>query len=106
VRDRSEFLDEARNDPAVLDSVRKTATSRSRHVKAPLHALACIEAAVFKPFDEGIQLEQRLFSELEHSDESKALRYAFFAEREVARVPGVAKAAKPEPVESAAVIGA
>ena len=28
--------------------------------------------------------EQELFSELENADEAKALRYAFFAEREVA----------------------
>ena len=33
------------------------------------------------------QREAELFAELENSDEAKALRYAFFAEREVAKLP-------------------
>ena len=43
----------------------------------------------------GSQTERRLFAELENSDEAKALRYAFFAEREVAKIPGAPKDLKP-----------
>ena len=38
-----------------------------------------------------MQTERRLFAELENADEAKALRYAFFAEREVANIPGRSK---------------
>ena len=38
-----------------------------------------------------LQTERRLFAELENADEAKALRYAFFAEREVAKIPGAPK---------------
>ncbi len=105
-RDRSDRIEQANANPGLFESLRKATASKARHVKAPFHALSCIEAAVSKPFEEGLQMEQVLFEELENSDEAKALRYAFFAEREAAKIPGAASSAKPEPVKSAAVIGA
>jgi 3-hydroxyacyl-CoA dehydrogenase len=90
----------------LIQAARRTASAKSKHVKAPRYALDCIEAAFSVPFDEGLQLEQHLFSELEASDESKALRYAFFAEKEAAKVPGAPPDFKPDRVASAAVIGA
>ena len=74
-------------------------------MKAPHHALACVEAAVTKPFDEGVAVEEKLFAELENSDEAKALRYAFFAEREAAKIPGAEGRSKPQRVAAAAVVG-
>ena len=59
-----------------------------------------------QPFDEGIATERRLFSELENADEAKALRYAFFAEREVAKIPGAPANFKPPKIKTAAVVGA
>ena len=41
------------------------------------------------PFDDGCRREADLFKELENSDEARALRYAFFIEREVARLPDI-----------------
>ncbi len=92
--------------PGFFDEQRKALARAARHVPAPLHALACIEAAANRPFDEGLALEQKLFAELESSDTAKALRYAFFAEREVAKIPGLESASAPAPVRSSAVIGA
>ncbi|MGN5477997.1 3-hydroxyacyl-CoA dehydrogenase NAD-binding domain-containing protein [Cupriavidus basilensis] len=65
-----------------------------------------MQAALTMPFDEGVALEAARFAELESSEESKALRYAFFAEREAAKVPGTMPAGKAISVRSAAVIGA
>ena len=59
-----------------------------------------------QPFDEGIKTERRLFAELENSDEAKALRYAFFAEREVAKIPGQPKDLALPEIKTAAVVGA
>lgn len=89
-----------------FDAARKSLARAARHVPAPLHALACIEAAVSGSFEDGLALEEKLFAELESSDTAKALRYAFFAEREVAKIPGLQGEPAPEPVRSAAVIGA
>ena len=103
VRDR---IAEAKADPGMFEAMRKSIAKKARNQLAPYHCIACVEAAVTQPFDEGIQTEQRLFKELENSDEAKALRYAFFAEREVAKVPNAPKDFKPAAVKSAAVIGA
>jgi len=90
----------------VLADLRQSLARKGRHLTAPMHALTCIEAAVNQPFDEGIKLEEKLFKELEASDQSRALRYAFFAERQAAKIPGVPQGYKAEPVRSVAVIGA
>ena len=47
-----------------------------------------------------------MFAELENSDEAKALRYAFFAEREVAKIPGQSKDMVLPEIKTAAVVGA
>jgi 3-hydroxyacyl-CoA dehydrogenase len=106
VRDMTDRIAETGVNRARWETARAKAAGRARHVKAPHCAITCVEAALDKPFDEGVQLEQRLFAELEASDEAKALRYAFFAEREAAKIPGVPAGLKPQKVRSAAVIGA
>ncbi len=58
------------------------------------------------PFEEGLKVERRLFLELVADERSKALRHVFFAEREVAKVPGVGPEVQPREIRSAAVIGA
>ena len=97
---------DASADPGMFEAMRKSIARKARNQKAPYHCIACVEAAVNQPFAEGIATERRLFNELENADEAKALRYAFFAEREVAKVPGAPKDFKPGKVKSAAVIGA
>ena len=106
VRDKTDRLAEAKGDPGMFEAMRKSIARKARNQKAPYHCIACVEAAVTQPFDEGLQTERRLFAELENSDEAKALRYAFFAEREVAKIPDAPKELKPAGVKSAAVIGA
>ncbi len=103
VRDRKA---DASAEPGMFDAMRKSIARKARNQKAPYHCIACVEAAVSQPFDEGIATERRLFSELENADEAKALRYAFFAEREVAKVPGAPKDFKPGKIKTAAVVGA
>jgi 3-hydroxyacyl-CoA dehydrogenase len=106
VRDKTDRLAEAKADPGMFDAMRKSIARRARNQKAPYHCIACVEAAVTQPFDEGVKTERRLFAELENSDEAKALRYAFFAEREVAKIPDAPKDLKPSRVKTAAVVGA
>ena len=50
--------------------------------------------------------ERELFDELENSAEARALRYAFFAEREVARLPDIPRDTPLRPIKTAAIVGA
>ena len=104
VRDSSDRLSEA--TPDLFDSKRKQVARRTRGQPAVENAIKAVEAAVSKPFDEGIAYERQLFDELETSDEAGAMRYAFFAEREVARLPGLPKDLKLPEIKTMAVVGA
>jgi 3-hydroxyacyl-CoA dehydrogenase len=106
VRDKTAKLAEAKADPGMFDAVRKGIARKARNQKAPYHCIACVEAAVSQPFDEGIATERRLFAELENADEAKALRYAFFAEREVAKLPWLPKDLALPEIKTMAVVGA
>ncbi len=106
VRDRSEKLAEAKSDPGMFDAARKAYARKMRGQPAPEKCIQAVEAACTQPFDEGVATERRLFGELENSDEAKALRYAFFAEREINRVPGMPKDLKLPEIKTIAVVGA
>jgi 3-hydroxyacyl-CoA dehydrogenase len=77
-----------------------------RGYPAPMKNLECVEAAVKKPFDEGMKVERTLFEELLGSTESASLRHAFFAERAAAKIPDVPEDTPSRPIKAAAVIGA
>ena len=106
VRDRNETLAEAKSDPGMFDAARKQYARRMRGQPAPEKCIQAVEAACTQPFDEGIATERRLFNELENTPEAKALRYAFFAEREIARIPGLPKDLKAPEIRTMAVVGA
>ena len=89
VRDRTAQIAEYQADPGMFDAMRKSIARKARNQKAPYNCIAAVEAACTLPFDQGVLREQELFLELENSDEARALRYAFFAERESARIPGL-----------------
>ncbi len=72
---------------------------------AAAHALIdAVQAAVELPFAFGLAREARLFDELVRSSPSLALRHLFFAERELAKVPGLA--AEGAVVRNAGIVGA
>ncbi len=102
VRDRAVALD----DPGIFDAIRKSIARRARNQKAPYRCIEAVEAACNMPFDEGLAREAAFFQELENSEEARALRYAFFAEREVAKLPDLPADVKPREFHAPAVIGA
>ncbi len=106
VRDKTDRLAEAAADPALFDTVRASIARRARNQKAPYACILAVEAACRLPIDQGLAREQELFAELENSDEARALRYAFFAEREAAKLPDLPQDIAPREIRSAAVIGA
>ena len=106
VRDREDKLADARANPAVLDEAAAPLLKRARGQRAPAACIEAVRAAVTMPMDEGLALERTLFTELVGSDESRAQRHAFFAEREAQKVPGMPAGLKGAPVARAAIIGA
>ena len=104
VRDRDERLGEATAE--LFAATRKKIARRARGQPAMELAIQAVEAAVAKPFDEGVKIERQFFDQVETSDEAGALRYAFFSEREVARLPGLPKDLTTPEVKSMAVVGA
>ncbi len=104
VRNRTDRIGEG--DPGMFEAMRKSIAKKARNQIAPYHCIASVEAATRQSFDEGMQTERRLFGELENSEQAKALRYAFFAEREAGKVPGLDQDLKLPGIKSAAVIGA
>ena len=81
---------------------RQDASGTSRRRASAVDAIA---AAATLPFEEGCLRERELFFECARSEQAKALIYAFFAERAVAKVPGL-PAEPPPPVKSVAIVGA
>ena len=90
---------------AVFTYARAETQKRAGGMIAPLRCIDAVEAAATLSWDEGLARERELFEELLNSDQSKALRHIFFAEREAAKVPGL-EGVKPKAVTRAAVVGA
>ena len=97
-------------DPATVpegffEKSRKRLAARARGQIAPDRIVTAIEAAVNLPMDQGLQKERELFAELVRSPESKAMRHVFFAEREAAKVKGLAKDTPVRDIRKVAIIG-
>src|SRR5436309_6012465 len=106
IRERDDKLADAKSDPGMFDAFRKSIARRARNQRAPYACIEAVEAAVTLPFDEGIAVERRLFEEQVNSEEAKALRYAFFAEREAQKLPDLPRDIQLRPTDTAADVGA
>lgn len=95
-------------DPAAalaeLEVLKAETAKKSRGLFSPLKIIECVQAAVQKPFDEALAFERAQFIECVASPQRAGLVHAFFAEREVAKVPE-AKLAAPRAFSTIAIIG-
>jgi len=105
-RNEKDKLGVPEQNAPVFAAAREKAHTKQRGMMAPLAAIDAVEAATRLSFEEGCQVEQKLFGECLFSDQSKALIHAFFGEREVAKVPDIPKETVIIPVNSVAVVGA
>src|SRR5262249_22901904 len=97
---------EAASVQETLAAMRASLEKAARGMRARFAAVDAIEAGIQHGFDKGSQRERELFAECVVSNESKALRHLFFAEREVAKVPDVPKETPTRDIKRAAVVGA
>lgn len=93
-------------DPLWFETQRTRLASSQRGLPAPLECLACIEAAVKMPFDEGMKFERERFDVLVNGTESKALRHLFLAERAAAKIADIPADTPVSDIGTVAVIGA
>ncbi|WP_343733954.1 3-hydroxyacyl-CoA dehydrogenase NAD-binding domain-containing protein [Acidovorax sp.] len=89
---------------AWLEEQKTETAKKSRGLFSPLKIIECVQAALQLPFEEGMARERALFMECIDSPQRAGLIHAFFAEREVVKVPE-AQTAQPRPAASIAVIG-
>ena len=106
LRDDDSKLAAAKADRSIFTNAVAALTKKARGLEAPFAAADAVGAAIDLPFDEGLKKEREGFLKLVSSDQSKAQRYAFFAEREAAKIAGVPEGTKPRNVERVAIIGA
>ncbi|MCS6889995.1 MAG: 3-hydroxyacyl-CoA dehydrogenase NAD-binding domain-containing protein [Rhodovarius sp.] len=92
-------------DMAAFEQTAAALLKRARGQESPQGCVNAVRAALTLPFEEGLLVERQEFQRLVQGEQSQALRYIFFGEREVARVPGMPPDVKPLPVERAVVIG-
>jgi 3-hydroxyacyl-CoA dehydrogenase len=102
LRDDDSKIAAAKADRSIFTNAVAAMTKKSRGLEAPFAAADAVGAAIDLPFDEGLKKEREGFLKLVASDQSKAQRYAFFAEREAAKIAGVPEGTKSRPVNRVA----
>jgi 3-hydroxyacyl-CoA dehydrogenase len=105
-RDRNDRLTSDQPLETLLAAAREQASKIRRHQTAPHKAVDAIEAAATLPFQDGCRRERDLFIECVQSEQAKAMIHVFFAERAVAKVPGVGKDVTVPPLATVGIIGA
>lgn len=105
-RERGDKLGTPIQNASIFAAARDNARKKQRGLMAPLAAIEAVEAATTQSFEEGCEVERKLFTQCLFSDQSKALIHVFFGEREVAKVPDVPKDTPTLPVKSVAIAGA
>jgi len=103
---RDDKLAEARGNAAIFDEFRKANARKFRGFDAPEANVKAIEAAVAKPYAEGVLDERRLFMELMTGTQARAQQYFFFAERKAAKIEGLPEDTRPRDIRKVGVIGA
>ena len=94
------------NPDGYLQFARNTVKAVAGPYPAPLKCVDAVAAALSKKFDDGLQYERDLFMALVQTNESKALRHAFFGERAASKIADIPADTPLRPIRTAAVIGA
>jgi len=106
VDESNEKVEAARGQPEIFEKFRAGIARKTRGFLAPEANICCVEAAVNESFEDGLATEGRLFRELLAGEQSAAQRYAFFAEREVWKIPDVPRDTPQISIERVGIVGA
>ena len=92
-------------DPAWWAGREAAVKQRAGGQRSPLRNFQLVQLATRAPFDAGQTEERSLHLELRQSQQSRALRHIFFAERKAAKPAAIARH-RPRTLRSVAVVGA
>ena len=106
VRDRDDKLADAKGKPEIFAAYKKQLEKKSRGFEAPVAIVDCVQAAVEKPFDDGLAYERERFQGLMRGTQAGAQRYYFFAEREAQKIPDVPKETRARDIKQVGILGA
>jgi 3-hydroxyacyl-CoA dehydrogenase len=95
----------AQPSPQTIDGLRAEVRKAARGQRAPLAALELMEASALLPFTKGLAEERATFLQLRASQEAKALRRLFLAERTTGRLHELG-AITPLEISTLGVVGA
>ena len=104
-REQTSGLAPVKDNPGLFEAFSKTLAKAARGMNAPYACVRCIEAAATMNFEDGLNVERAEFAKLVTAVESASMRHAFFAEREVAKIPDVPASTAAKEITSAAIIG-
>jgi len=104
--DPLEGLGDSAQARTVLAETRQWVEKRMRNQIAPLRAIDSVESGLTMAFPEALVADREIVDDLKHGTQSTALRYAFFAERQAAKIPYIAGDTPIRPIKAAGVIGA
>jgi 3-hydroxyacyl-CoA dehydrogenase len=85
---------------------RNTVRAVAPQYPAPLKCIDMVQQATKLPFEVAMRQERDTFLGLMGTPESRALRHAFFAERQTSKIPDVAPDTPTRPINKVGVIGA
>jgi 3-hydroxyacyl-CoA dehydrogenase len=93
-------------DVGIIEQLKAANAKKWKGFDAPYANLACVEAATRLPFEEGMKFERAEFVKLMGGSQSAAQRHMFFAERQAAKIDGLAKDIALRDIKKVGVIGA
>lgn len=94
-----------RADAAAVEQAAAKALARARGQNAPVEAVRLVRSAGDRTFAEALADERATFLGLRDSDQARALRHVFLAERAAAKVAGL-DGVEPRPVRVVGIVGA
>lgn len=89
-----------------FDAARERVAAKTPGLFSPVKIVECLEAAVKGDYEAGCRAEREAFAACKASPQSSGLRHAFFAEREVGKVPGLDRDTATRDIARIGVIGA
>lgn len=89
---------------ADIEAAAKKVLGKARGQTAPGEAIRLVKLAAYAALDKGLAEERRTFLELKDSEQARALRHVFFAERASAKVDGL-DGVQPRKLETIGIVG-
>ena len=106
IRDLNDKIEAARGKPEIFEKISRDNARKFRGFEAWKSAIRAVQAAIDLPFDQGMKFERQAFVDLIPSEQSRAQRYVFFAERKAWKIADVTDDTPTLPIRKVGIIGA